>query len=58
VTGIGARGGFEVDLEWRQGKVTRATVRSVGGTETELRAGGWSRKIKLRPHESVTVSPH
>ncbi|HEY2059651.1 MAG TPA: glycoside hydrolase N-terminal domain-containing protein [Amycolatopsis sp.] len=58
VTGIGARGGFEVDLEWRGGKVTRATVRSVGGTETELRAGSWRRTIKLRPHESVTVSPH
>ncbi|MFI5606571.1 glycosyl hydrolase family 95 catalytic domain-containing protein [Amycolatopsis sp. NPDC051903] len=58
VTGIGARGGFEVDLEWRRGKVMKAVVRSVGGTETELRAGSWRETIRLRPHESITVTPH
>ena len=57
VTGIGARGGFEVDLSWRDGKVTRAVVRSVGGTRTEVRAGGWRRTISLRPGQSVTVQP-
>jgi alpha-L-fucosidase 2 len=57
VTGIGARGGFEVDLSWRDGKVTRAVVRSVGGTRTEVRAGGWRRTITLRPGQSVTVQP-
>ncbi|MEV4146688.1 glycoside hydrolase N-terminal domain-containing protein [Amycolatopsis sp. NPDC049691] len=57
VTGIGARGGFEVDLAWRDGKVTRAVVRSVGGTRTEVRAGRWRRAITLRPGQSVTVQP-
>jgi alpha-L-fucosidase 2 len=57
VAGIGARGGFEVDLSWRDGKVTRAVVRSVGGTRTEVRAGGWRRTISLRPGLSVTVQP-
>ena len=57
MTGVGARGGFEVDLAWKSGKVTRATVRSVGGTDTELRAGIWRRKIFLRPGQSVTVQP-
>ncbi|MEV6899428.1 glycoside hydrolase N-terminal domain-containing protein [Amycolatopsis sp. NPDC051372] len=57
VTGIGARGGFEVDLEWRRGKVTKAVVRSVGGTETELRAGTWKQQIRLRPGQSITVTP-
>jgi alpha-L-fucosidase 2 len=57
VTGIGARGGFEVDLSWRDGKVTRAVVRSVGGTRTEVRAGSWRRTITLRPGQSVTVQP-
>ncbi|MEU0792518.1 glycoside hydrolase N-terminal domain-containing protein [Amycolatopsis sp. NPDC005961] len=57
VTGIGARGGFEVDLSWRDGKVTRAVVRSVGGTRTEVRAGGWRRVLSLRPGQSVTVQP-
>lgn len=57
VTGIGARGGFEVDLSWRDGKVTRAAIRSVGGTRTEVRAGAWRRMITLRPGASVTVEP-
>ncbi|MCR6482406.1 glycoside hydrolase N-terminal domain-containing protein [Amycolatopsis sp. OK19-0408] len=57
VTGIGARGGFEVDLSWRDGKVSRAVIRSVGGTRTEVRAGKWRRVISLRPGQSVTVQP-
>ncbi len=57
VTGIGARGGFTVDLTWRDGKVTSATVRSVGGTTTEVRAGSWKRTVRLRKGQSVTVRP-
>jgi alpha-L-fucosidase 2 len=55
VTGIGARGGFTVDLTWRDGRVTTAVVRSVGGTETEVRAGSWSRTVRLRRGQSVTL---
>ncbi|WP_229693279.1 glycoside hydrolase family 95 protein [Lentzea pudingi] len=57
VTGIGARGGFTVDLAWRDGKVTSATVRSVGGTETEVRFGRWKKKVKLHKGQSVTLRP-
>jgi len=39
VTGLRARGGYEVDLDWRAGKLTRAVVRSVGGEGTQLRYG-------------------
>ncbi|GHH33493.1 glycoside hydrolase family 95 protein [Lentzea cavernae] len=55
VTGIGARGGFTVDLAWKDGEVTSATVRSVGGTETEVRFGRWKKRIKLRKGQSVTL---
>ncbi|MFJ9915939.1 glycosyl hydrolase family 95 catalytic domain-containing protein [Actinacidiphila glaucinigra] len=55
VTGVGARGGFEVDLAWRDGKVTEATVRSTGGTTTELRAGSFRKRLTLKPGRSVTV---
>jgi alpha-L-fucosidase 2 len=55
VRGMGARGGFEVDLSWRDGKANAATVRSVGGTTTELRAGAFRKRINLTAGESVTV---
>lgn len=37
VTGLKARGGFEVDLEWAGGKLTRAEVRSKLGGNVRLR---------------------
>jgi alpha-L-fucosidase 2 len=57
VTGIGARGGFTVDLSWRDGHVQTATVRSVGGTSTTVRFAAWSRQVRLRRGESVTLRP-
>jgi alpha-L-fucosidase 2 len=57
ITGVGARGAFTVDLEWRDGKVTSATIHSKGGTETVVRAGSWRKNIRLRPNQSITVRP-
>lgn len=57
VTGIGARGGFTVDLQWRDGQVTTATIHSVGGTTTEVRFAGKKRTVRLRKGQSVTLRP-
>ncbi|MGY6024790.1 glycoside hydrolase family 95-like protein [Streptomyces spinosirectus] len=51
VAGIGARGGFVVDLSWHGGKATSVTIRSVGGTRTELRAGAFRKEISLQTGE-------
>ncbi|WUW19716.1 glycoside hydrolase family 95 protein [Streptomyces sp. NBC_01463] len=55
VTGIGARGGFLVDLSWRDGRVREARIHSVGGRTTEVCFAGRTRKVGLRPGGSVTL---
>ncbi|MFJ4753263.1 MULTISPECIES: glycosyl hydrolase family 95 catalytic domain-containing protein [Streptomyces] len=53
--GVPARGGFEVDLRWRDGRPTHVTVRSVGGRTTTVAHGSTTREITLRPGASVTL---
>ncbi|MFF1924061.1 glycoside hydrolase N-terminal domain-containing protein [Streptomyces sp. NPDC058221] len=55
VTGLGARGGFVVDLSWRGGRVREARIRSVGGRTTEVIWRGVTRRVELRPGRSVTL---
>jgi alpha-L-fucosidase 2 len=52
VTGLRARGGYEVDIEWRDGKLTRATVRSLLGNPVRLRYGKTTHDLTLAKGES------
>ncbi|MET9449909.1 glycosyl hydrolase family 95 catalytic domain-containing protein [Streptomyces cinerochromogenes] len=55
LTGAGARGGFLVDLRWRDGKPTEVRIRSVGGTMTSVGYAGTFRTVRVRPGEAVTL---
>ena len=54
VKGLRARGGYEVDIAWQDGKLISATVRSQLGNPGSIRYAGATREIKLGKGESLT----
>ena len=55
VTGLLARGGFEVDVEWKSGKLTGATIKSLHGQLCTVRYGNRTERLKLKKGESRKV---
>lgn len=55
LTGAGARGGFLVDLHWRDGTPTEVRIRSTGGTMASVGHAGTFRTVRVRPGEAVTL---
>ncbi|MBC8095385.1 MAG: glycoside hydrolase N-terminal domain-containing protein [Akkermansiaceae bacterium] len=55
VKGLRARGGFEVDLAWKDGKLTEATLRSVAGRKATVRYAGNVSEIELKSGRSIRL---
>jgi alpha-L-fucosidase 2 len=53
VTGLRARGGFELDLQWKDGKLGNVTVRSRAGGPCRLRYGTATRDLSLAQGQSA-----
>lgn len=55
VKGLRARGGFAVDLEWRNSRLIGATIHSTGGTVFQVRNGKQDKQYKLRRGRSMVL---
>jgi len=55
VTGLRTRGGFEVDLSWKNNGLDEATIRSVNGTACRVRYREQVVPVKLTRGASVRL---
>ncbi len=53
VTGFRARGDFEVGFEWKDGKLTSATIHSLAGNPCHLHYGNIARTMEIRKGETL-----
>jgi alpha-L-fucosidase 2 len=56
IKGMRARGGFEVDVSWKDGILAIAVIRSITGTHCEVRYGDQVVALHLKPGATVKLN--
>ena len=57
VTGLKARGGFVLDIEWKDGNLVKSTITSAKGGQALVIANGKPRTIQLAANETKIIEP-
>jgi alpha-L-fucosidase 2 len=55
VTGLRARGGFEVNIEWKDGKLVKAEIKSLLGNSCVVRANGKTTNYSPAKGETIVI---
>lgn len=55
VKGLRARGGFEISLDWKNGKLQSAEIRSVSGTKCQVRYGEKTASVSVKPGQAIRL---
>jgi alpha-L-fucosidase 2 len=58
IKGMRARGGFEVDMTWKEGKLSTAAIRSIVGTQCKVRCHEQVIALHLKPGSVVKIDEH
>ena len=56
VTGLRARGGFEVSMTWENGKLTTCDIKSLLGNPCVVRYGGKTKTFDIREGNSIRIT--
>jgi alpha-L-fucosidase 2 len=56
VSGLRARGGFEIGVRWESGQLVEATIKSVGGEMARIRYDGKVREIQFKHGQIVRLN--
>ncbi len=56
VKGLKARGGYIVDIDWKDGKVTSCKIASQRGGKTTVKYNGEEKSVDLKPGKSVKLN--
>ncbi|MDT0551854.1 glycoside hydrolase family 95 protein [Urechidicola vernalis] len=55
VKGLKARGGFEVSVEWRDGKLVSAKVHTVNESDVSIKYGNNIKSFRLKPNQELNL---